>query len=348
MDRETWLELVLRNTVEVVTEEELQGVYDKPGKKAYIGFEPSGLAHIGWIIQANKVKDLQGAGFHVIIYLADWHAYINDKLEGSLENIRTCGKYMEECFLALGVDPSASSFLYASEILGSMDYWEKVLRISKRTSLQRMRRALTIMGRKEEESEMDSSKLIYPPMQAADIFEMEVDLALGGMDQRKAHMLARDAADKLGWKKFVAIHTPLLSGLQGGERMDPLEAKMSKSDPNAAIFIHDPEEDIRRKIKKAYCPQGEVEGNPVLDIARYIVFPCKDSLHVDRPEKFGGPLDYNSYDALTEAFASGGLHPMDLKGAVAEELAAILEPVRAHFQEHPQSLEKVWAMSITR
>ncbi|MDG6219847.1 MAG: tyrosine--tRNA ligase [Candidatus Thermoplasmatota archaeon] len=348
MDKEAWKELVARNAEEIVTTEELDALYEKPDKKAYIGFEPSGLAHIGWVIQANKVKDLQKAGFRVIIYLADWHAYINDKLGGDIESIQACGRYMEECFLALGVDPTKTDFIYASKLLDAMDYWERVLRISKKTSLQRMRRALTIMGRKEEESEMDSSKLIYPSMQAADIFQMDVDLALGGMDQRKAHMLARDAADKLGWKKFVALHTPLLASLQGGERMDPIEAKMSKSDPNAAIFIHDSEEDIKRKVKKGYCPQGVADGNPVLDIARYIIFPAEGKLHIDRPEKFGGPLEYDDFESLKNAFVDGSLHPMDLKMGAASSLSRMLAPVREHFAAKPDNLRAVESMTITR
>ncbi|MCD6461658.1 MAG: tyrosine--tRNA ligase [Thermoplasmata archaeon] len=347
MGLDEWMDLVLRNAQEVVTREELEALYERPGKRGYIGFEPSGMAHIGWLIQAAKVRDLQQAGFHMIIYLADWHAFINDKFGGDMEKIRTCARYMEDCFLALGVDPEKAEFLYASELLDGMDYWEKVLRISKKTSLQRMKRALTIMGRKEEESEMDSSKLIYPSMQAADIFQMDLDLALGGMDQRKAHMLARDAAEKLGWKKFVALHTPLLPGLQGGERMDPLEAKMSKSDPNAALFIHDTPEEINRKLKKAYCPQGQVDDNPVLEMARLVVFPLSGGLHIERPEKFGGPLDVADYMELESMFGAGRLHPLDLKKAVARSLADVLEPVRDYFSRHPGNLEAVRRFAVT-
>ncbi len=342
MDTEKRLELVMRNTDEVVTREELETVLrEKKNPMAYIGFEPSGFVHIAQgMICARKIRDMQEAGFTVKIFLADWHAFINDKLGGDIDSIRVCGEYMKDAFLALGVDPEKTLFVWASDII-TPDYWEKVLRIAKVSSLARVRRALTIMGRKEGEAETDVSKLIYPPMQAADIYQLEVDVAYGGMDQRKAHMLARDAGEKLGWKKPVALHTPLLSGLKGGGRMDPTEAKMSKSDPDSAILIHDSPDDIRRKIKKAYCPEGIVEGNPIMDIARHIVFPQKGSLLIERPEKWGGNLEFASYDELEKVFVAKELHPMDLKTGVASALIELLEPTRKYFEEHSDNLNRL-------
>ncbi|GAG83362.1 unnamed protein product, partial [marine sediment metagenome] len=55
-------------------------------------------------------------------------------------------------------------------------------------------------------------------MQVSDIFYLELDVAYGGMDQRHAHMLARDISKKLGRKPPVALHTPLMTGLQAGGR----------------------------------------------------------------------------------------------------------------------------------
>jgi tyrosyl-tRNA synthetase len=96
-------------------------------------------------------------------------------------------------------------FEYASTIMDDIDYWEKVINIGKASSLSRVKRAMTIMGRTEDEVEVDASKMLYPLMQAADIFAMDLDVAYSGLDQRRAHMLARDAADKLGWRKPIAV-----------------------------------------------------------------------------------------------------------------------------------------------
>jgi len=338
MDSEDRFDLLTRNAEEVVTPEELRTLLetnDRP--KGYIGFEPSGLVHLGWVICSSKVKDFIDAGFDFTVFFADWHAYINDKLGGDIETIRTCARYMEDCFIALGVPKEKVKFRYAFELMEDIEYWSKVISIGKASTLSRVKRAMTIMGREGDEAEVDTSKVMYPLMQAADIFALDVDVAYSGIDQRRAHMLAREAADKLGWKKPVAIHTPLLPGLKGGERMDPLAAKMSKSDPDSGIMIHDSPEDIKRKIKKAYCPP-ESEGNPILDMCRFIVFQRMDTMVIDRPEKFGGPLQFEGYEALEEAYTSGQLHPMDLKNGTTAALSEILSPVREYFEKHPENL----------
>lgn len=336
--------LVLRGTEEVVTRDELRALLEKGGTpRAYVGLEPSGLMHIGTgFVVASKVTDLIRAGFHTIIFLADWHAYINDKLGSDLGAIQACGEYFRDAFRALGV-PDSVEFLYANKFVEHPGYWQKVLLVSKASTVARIKRALTIMGRKEEEGDLDASKLIYPAMQVADISWMDLDLAYGGMDQRHAHMLYRDVAPKLGWKQVVAIHTPLLSGLQGGGRMDPIETKMAKSKPDSSILINDPPEEVERKIGKAYCPPKEAQGNPVVDIARLVLFPRRGSLSIPRDAKFGGDVLYASFGEMERAYASGELHPKDLKSAVAAGLNRELAPVRSYFESHPGNLEKLRA-----
>ncbi len=336
------VDIITSNTVEVVTPSELEQILSKPNPVGYQGFEPSGTVHLGWKICANKIKDFLSCGFTFTILLADWHAYINDKLGGDLEKIKLCGKYMEACFEALGVNKNDIRFVYASDYVNDPAYWELVLRVSKANSVARIKRAMDIMGRSEHEAEKDLSKMFYPAMQVADIFYLNVDVAYGGMDQRHAHMLARDSAKKLGRKPPAAVHTPLLTGLQAGSRMDPLEVKMSKSRPDSMISIHDPPKAVQKKISKAYCPEKQVEGNPVLEICRYIIFPelKGESFIVERPEKFGGNLEFTSYTDLQQAFQKD-LHPMDLKNATAQYINTILEPVQAYFKKHAALLDQM-------
>jgi tyrosyl-tRNA synthetase len=340
MDIEQRMAIILRNAEEIVTEEELRELLSKKEMpRAYIGFEPSGLVHLGWALVVSKIRDLADAGFEVVVLWADWHAYINDKLGGDLENIKTCAAYMEDCFKALGVPEKGVKFVYASDLLSNIEYWEKVIKVAKATTLSRVKRAMTIMGRSEDEAEVDFSKLIYPILQATDIFCMDMDLAYAGIDQRRAHMLARDAAEKLGWKKPVALHTPLLPGLKGGDRMNPAAFKMSKSDPSSSINIHDDDEAVKSKMKKAFCPpEKEKEAeNPVLMLCRYVIFPRLGRMDISRPEKFGGDLSFSSYEDLTGAYFSGSLFPLDLKNGVADSMIKILGPVREYFEKHPDN-----------
>jgi len=336
------LESLTSNVEEIVTIEELKTVLEKSRPKAYIGFDPSGSVHLGWKICTNKIKDFLDCGFDFTVLLADWHAYINDKLGGDIEKIKLCGKYMEDCFVAMGINKEQVKFVYASDYVGDSKYWELVLRISKATSVARVKRAMDIMGRNSEEGEKDLSKLFYPAMQVSDIFYLDLDVTYGGTDQRHAHMLARDVSKKLGRKTPVAIHTPLLTGLQAGGRMDPIEAKMSKSKPDSMISIHDNPGTVKKKINKAFCPEKQIEGNPVLEICKYVVFPeLEDKLFfIERSEKFGGNLEFTTYEELENAFVDG-LHPIDLKNSTASYINKILVPINEYFEKHPENYNKM-------
>ncbi|MCK4970417.1 MAG: tyrosine--tRNA ligase, partial [Thermoplasmata archaeon] len=184
---------------EVVMPDELEQVLSSGGTTGYIGIEPSGLLTTAQAFQiVRSVTLLHKAGVHMTVLLADWHAYINDKLGTDMDRIKRCGAYLQAAFETMGVDPEMTNYVYASEFAKDVDYWELVVRTLKASSLNRIKRALTIMGREEDESELDSSKIIYPAMQVSDIYYLDVDIALGGMDQRKAHMLCRDVAGKVG------------------------------------------------------------------------------------------------------------------------------------------------------
>jgi len=205
-------------------------------------------------------------------------------------------------------------------------------------TLARTKRALTIMGRSENEEAMNVAKLLYPPMQAVDIHFLDVDIAHAGMDQRKIHMLARDIFPKMGWKVPVAIHHKLLSGLNfleevsredGGARIEDgkIINKMSKSNPNSAIFIHDSPDEIKSKINKAWCEERKIENNSLLEISKEIIFHKNNEMSVERPEKFGGNVTYSSYEELELDFVNNKLHPMDLKKTVTRLLTPIISTI---------------------
>ena len=323
---------VLRGVAECVTEQELDLLLtSNENPKAYIGFEPSGLLHAGSLVPMLKCRDLVESGFEVIILLADWHGYINDKLGGNWGNLRAGVDYQRQMF---SVFCPGVKFRTASDLVEQEGYWEMVLRVSKASSLKRMRRALSIMGRDEKDGNRDMSKFFYPAMQATDIYALEVDLALGGMDQRHAHMLARDAADKLKLSKPVALHTPLLGSLSGPGRMDT-DAKMSKSNPSGTLLVHDSKKVLTKKLSKAYCPL-EREGNPVLDIWEHLIEPALGVIVIERPEKFGGNLEFNSYSDLEESYLSGSLHPLDLKNGTAAALFQVVRPMQDACEENSE------------
>jgi len=346
MDLETKLELVKKSpTEELITEEELKTLLEtKDHPQHYIGYEISGKLHLGIsFITCFKIKDLLDAGFNCCVFLADWHSVLNKKLGGDWERIRKGAKYFEEAFtFILGKKNPRLKFVLGSDLYHNKDeYWMNIVKIAKATTLPRIMRCLTIMGRKEDEK-LDVGQLIYPCMQAADIIELDVDVAHAGTDQRRVHMLLRDISEKLKTKKPIALHNHVLSGLAKPERLGfdenpeidlKISSKMSKSKPWTAIFIHDTPEQIRDKISKAWCTEGEIENNPVLELARYIIFRLQGTFEVDRPAKYGGCLEFETYGELEDAFRNKQIHPQDLKNGVADELAELLKPVREYFEK---------------
>ena len=348
MDASTRISLITGAAQEVVGIEHLEArIADGGTIRAYVGFEPSGKAHVGWKVLATNLRRMLDADVNVLIFLADWHAWVNDKFGGDMEKIQTTGKYMEEVFRSLlnhpeeGDGPGQLRFAYASEIMDSGDYWARVLRCSKNMSLARARRTFSIMGRDEASGDGDLSKFFYPAMQAADIFEMDIDLAIGGMDQRKAHMYMREVADHWGWPKATCIHTPIISGLKSaGARMDSFDHKMSKSDPSGSILLHDTPEKMRKKMRKAYL-DVEQDDSPIYELLEHIILPEQGQITVTPNPEYGQPSTYDSLDAFIAAVKDGSIHPLDAKFAVADAISTGLESMRTHFEEKLSLLDAV-------
>ncbi|MCK4474729.1 tyrosine--tRNA ligase, partial [Candidatus Bathyarchaeota archaeon] len=159
--------------------------------------------------------------------------------------------------------------------------------------------------------------------------------------------------ERLGFWKPVCVHHHLLQGLQkpalwpipeGKEKEAVASAKMSKSSPETCVFIYDSPEEIKRKIARAFCPEKTIEFNPILDICKHISFRERETLTVNRPAKFGGNIEFQSFQELEKTYRQGDLHPQDLKNAVAEELAITLEPVRRYFQSNREAKERLNAV----
>jgi len=341
MDLETKLELIKRPpTEEIITEEDLRKLLETKEKPvAYDGFEPSGILHLGsGILRAIKINDLLEAKVDFILWIADWFGYINNKMGGDLELIKKVGEYFIEGWKACGIDTKKIKILWASDAVKDDLYWKGVIDVAKSVTVQRALRASPIMGRNETDMKY-TAQLFYPMMQVWDPFYMGADILQLGMDQRHATILSRELATKLGQTPRVCVHHHLLSGLQGtGGRMGQeaatlqIENKMSKSNPQTAIFIHDGKKEIEEKINKAFCPEKIVEKNPILEIWKYIILRKFNSRIIKRPSKFGGDLEIQKYEELESIFRKGKLHPLDLKKETTLALDKILTPVRKHFE----------------
>ncbi len=317
-------------TEEVVTRDELiELLKTNSSPKHYIGLEISGFLHLGSLISTGfKINDFVKAGVKCTVFLADWHTLINDKLSGDWETISKVSKYYQNAFKL--VCPNAEIVLGSKLYQEKTEYWTDLVKFTKHMSLARTMRTLTIMGRSENEEKIELAKLLYPPMQAVDIHYLDVYIAHAGMDQRKIHMLVREIFPKMKWKVPVAVHHKLLPGLsKPADTSDSqILGKMSKSDPNSGIFIHNSDDEIKKKISKAWCEEANTQNNPLLEISRTIIFHEFNEMNVERPEKFGGNISYTDYNQLETDFAEKKLHPGDLKQTVGSYLVKIISPIR--------------------
>jgi tyrosyl-tRNA synthetase len=360
---------------EIIGEERLIEFLSSGNKiKHYIGFETSGVLHIGHGIMIMRViKELQSLGIDCHIFMADWHAWINDKLGGDLDFMKKVAiplfqKLFEASAVVVGANYEKIKFINASDIVGNSDYWATVIDVARNTTLSRIQRSIDIMGRKEGES-ADFAKLMYPAMQVADVFYMGMHVAHGGTDQRKAYVISIDVADSLkisplmlGAKRVkpVVLCSHFLQGLTAPPKEmlakekltyeEMADIKMSKSKPMSSVFIDDLPEIISDKIMHAYCPEGIVRLNPILDWAKNICFEIGEKrLHVVRDAKWGGDVVYDHYARLEADFVARQLHPTDLKSAVAKCLADILAPARQILQNDDVAQMKMQVLAkITR
>ena len=329
------IKLVKEVGEEIIKEEELRDVFERNEMPiCYDGFEPSGRMHIAQgLLRAINVNRLVKAGCIFKFWIADWFAQMNNKMDGDIEKIKIVGRYFVEIWRAAGMDLKNVKFLWCSDEINknSNDYWQCVINVARANNIDRIKRCCQIMGRKEGDA-LQASQIMYPCMQCTDIFFLKSSITSLGMDQRKVNMLAREYSDDvhLKHKPIIVSHHMLKSLVQGVE-------KMSKSIPDSAIFMEDSVKEVDRKIKKAYCPEKNVEDNPIFDYIKYLIFPKFGKFELKREEKFGGDKTYKTYEEMCDDYMKGNLFPGDVKPNVARLINEMIEPVRKHFENDPEA-----------
>lgn len=349
---------------------------NKPNKRAYDGFEPSGRMHVAQgLIRTINVNKITNTGVKFVFWVADYFALLNLKLGGQKARIRKAGELMIHIWKACGMDMKNVKFVWASEEIEqrSAEYWGIVFDIATKVNVARTLRCTQIMGRKDftekqktecetepagkkeiqvdddKESEdednsvpykdmlksMKTSQIFYPIMQCADIFFLNIDICSLGLDQRKVNALAIEYCNMIGRKlKPIIVSHHMLSGLDGSD-------KMAKSNPDAAIFMDDTDQDIKSKIKKAFCEPGNIKKNPILEYFKYIVFEKEEHgvmINIFNPNtKSTEVVVYEKFEDLQRDFAECKVHPSDLKPAIQQYLKKYLDPVREYFEKNHEA-----------
>lgn len=339
MDSKQKFDLITRNIQEIIGEKELKELLKKRDISIYLGTEISGRPHIGYFVPAMKMKDFLNAGCKVTMLLADIHAMLNNQ-KSSFEQLDSRFKYysivIKSLLEAAGADTSKLTFVKGSDFQLDPKYTFDMYRIASMSTLHDLNKASSEVVRQSTNQKIGG--LIYPIMQALDEEYLKVDAQYGGVDQRKIFMFAREVLPKLGYKQRIEIMTPMIPGLQGD--------KMSSSVENSKIDLLDDGETILKKLNKANCVAGEIEGNGLLAFLRYVIFVMKadagEKFVIERPVKYGGNLEYSRYDKLEDDFKAQKLHPMDLKNALAKEIDKLTAHIRQSMKGKDKLIEEAY------
>lgn len=329
--------LITKNLQEVLNGAIIKNVLENEKRplKIYWGTAPTGKPHCGYFVGMLKLAHFLKAGCEVKVLLADLHAFL-DNMKAPLEVVNYRAKYYE-CVVkailkSINVPIDKLIFVVGSSYQLTAEYTMDIFRMSNSVSQNDAKRAGADVVKQVANPLL--SGLIYPLMQALDEEHLGVDAQFGGVDQRKIFVLAEENLQSIGYKKRAHLMNPMVPGLgQGG--------KMSASDPNSKIDILEDPKQVRKKVNSAYCAPGEIENNGLIAFIEYVIQPIQElkaekdgvfKLDIDRPEKYGGPISYDSIDEIKADFAQGKLSPVDLKSGVAEKIIELLAPIRESFE----------------
>lgn len=331
--------LITKNLQEVLNAQIIKDVLEKEDRplKVYWGTAPTGRPHCGYFVPMTKLADLLKAGCEVTVLLADLHAFL-DNMKAPLEVVQYRSKYYEfvvkSILKSINVPIEKLKFVVGSSYQLTEKYTMDIFRLSNIVSQNDAKRAGADVVKQVANPLL--SGLIYPLMQALDEEHLGVDVQFGGVDQRKIFVLAEENLQSLGYKKRAHLMNPMVPGLtQGG--------KMSASDPNSKIDILEEPKQVKKKINTAFCAPGVVEDNGLLAFIQYVLVPIQElkngegsfEFPIDRPEKFGGPITYHSFDELVNDYKEEKLAPPDLKTGVADAINVLLAPIREDFANDP-------------
>jgi tyrosyl-tRNA synthetase len=322
MNVEERFELIKRNTQEVVKEDELKKLLkEKKNPVVYWGTAVTGKPSLAYLFPLLKLKDFIDAGFKVKILLADLHGALDgtswEVLEKRYEFYKEA---ISQILKVVGTDIKKIEFVKGSEFQLKPEYMYDVLQLASKNSINDCQRASAEVVKQSDNPNL--AGLIYPIMQALDEHYLGVDVQFGGIDQRKILMFARENLPKITYSQRIDVFNPMIPGLVG--------KKMSSSDAKSKIDLTDDEKSVKEKVNKADCISGDPD-NGVMAFLKYVVMVLKEDNNekfvVERPDKYGGNLEYETYEAIEKDFVAKKLHPLDLKNAVSKEISDLLSKV---------------------
>ena len=113
-----------------------------------------------------------------------------------------------------------------SQWLGKLDMAD-VLRLTSSYTVARMLERDDFATRYREGRPISVVEFLYPLLQGLDSVEVRADVELGGTDQLFNLIMGRHLQEREGQEPQVVLTTPLLVGLDGAQKIDPLLERAS-------------------------------------------------------------------------------------------------------------------------
>jgi len=238
---------IQRGTEEILVEEEFtKRFHQKKPLKIKVGFDPTAPdLHLGHTIIINKMRQFQEFGHEIIFLIGDFTGMIGDPSgvnetrpvltrEQIDENAAT---YEKQIFKILDKDLTRIEFnsSWMQQVNSS-----KLIEIASKYTVARMLERDDFKKRFKTGNPISIHELLYPLVQAYDSVALEVDVELGGTDQKFNLLVGRHLQQLYGQPPQTAITLPLLEGLDGVK-------KMSKT-ANNYIALTDSPKDMLGKI----------------------------------------------------------------------------------------------------
>ncbi|XP_047064359.1 tyrosine--tRNA ligase 1, cytoplasmic-like [Lolium rigidum] len=326
----------------------------KTAPVCYVWCDSSPSMHItqGISVTVNVNKMIK-AGCRVKILMADWLARLDPedtggRFGGDLTEMKELGSYNLEVWKAAGMDLDGVEPVWLSDGISRNEnvYWPLTMDVARVSKLGGIKRFLRFHASKHTKGygsidryarrDFNAAEILSPCLQSAGMLLFpEADMWLLSLDQRGAHMLAREYCDARGKgdRRPVALFNSVLPNL-----LEIPEMEMC-GDSRWAVFMEDSEHAIGRAMRKAFCPPGSVQGNPCLEYIQHIILPWFGKFEVVRRGEDGGNKTFVSMEEFAADYKSGALHPPDVKQALERALNMMLQPVRDHFRNKAEAMQ---------
>ncbi|XP_042210627.1 tyrosine--tRNA ligase, cytoplasmic-like isoform X2 [Homarus americanus] len=274
---------------------------------------------LGMLGHIAKVRDFLAAGCHVTVVTSDIISYL-DGCQVPWDVAPHRAEYFIELIKAVmstnEIPLENVKFIKGSDFQKNEDY---VLDLYRMTALVTCKDSNDSVSTVLRDPNLLSA-LLYPDMMALDEKHLQANIHFCGAK----HVPLFDFTEK---------NIPLVGGVPcihlSGAELPTLLNRAALTPEEEFIDLIEQEAQLKKKLKSAFCEEGNINFNPVLSLVNVVIMPLlgEEKFRITRSEENGGDLEFESFQNLEGVFAQKNLHPGDLKNSVLEYIKRFINPI---------------------